>query len=304
MAIQDLQPATIIKRVMDGNTDKEYLEAFSKLSITDLHSPNDTISVKNIYKLWNKLQSTPSKRSNFTFSLVNHNKFVQSTIKEMGCKYAWILHDKDNAEHNHYHYYLEFPNPRSFKSLADDLELPVTMLEKVYSKKGILQYLTHDNDPNKHHYDQSEVVTNFDLETEKYDDNNDGPDIQKEWELYCAFRRGDIPPQVLIDYLKNISFATLNVNNRFRMYESIFNSSEYAGSSYSDADCRLPKNSRASPYRQPNFAINDDSITWIHNNTKLQYSGSSPEPNKNRTNHNNFIKPKLNKDNLNDQHFT
>jgi len=190
----ELTSQTLIKRVMSGTKEyrtKEYLQAFSKISSTELHHPD--YSRLEIIKLWNSLQSTPNKVRYFTFSLVNDNHVVQRKIKQCydSAKWAYICHDKDtSAERKHYHYVLMFEQPRSFSSIANDLEIPVTMIEKVYSKKGILDYLTHENDPNKFHYSLSEIVSNFDIEQEKHDGTDFDP-----WEEFCdytALKKGEM----------------------------------------------------------------------------------------------------------------
>ncbi len=182
----ELRPETLVKRVMSGTKDycsKEYLTAFSKLPSTELH--HSDYPRHEIIELWNSLQKTPNKCRLFTFSLVDNNHCVQKRIKERfpDSKWAWICHDKDtSAEHKHYHYVLMFETPRSFSSIANSLEIPVTMLQKVYSKKGILDYLTHENDPNKHHYSLSEIEANFDVEEEKKDNDEIDP-----WQEYCDY---------------------------------------------------------------------------------------------------------------------
>lgn len=108
------------------------------------------------------------KRRNYTFALTQDNERIQRIVKQYP-KYAYICHDKDDAE-VHYHYYVEFLNPRSISALAKELNIPENMIEQVYSKKGILTYLTHDNANDKHHYDKSEIISNFDLKTEVEED--------------------------------------------------------------------------------------------------------------------------------------
>ena len=168
----------------------DYLTAFSKISSSQLHSNN--YSRRDIITLWNSLQKTPTKVRLFTFSLTENNSIVSKRVEDIykNNKYAYICHDKDkSAEHKHYHYLLIFDSPRSFKSIANDLEIPVTMLQKVYSKKGMLDYLTHENDPNKYHYDLSEIHANFSVEEEK---KTDDPDIDpwQEFQDFVALREG------------------------------------------------------------------------------------------------------------------
>ena len=185
----ELTPETLIKRVMSGTKEyrsQAYLEAFSNLNPNLLKHP--ALSRFEVIKLWNSLHNSPSKVRYFTFSLVNNNhhviKFIEANYKD--AKWAYILHDKDiSAEHKHYHYVLMFPSPRSFNSVANDLEIPVTMLQKVYSKKGILDYLTHENDPNKYHYPLGEIHANFDVQEEKDKDDKDGK--IDPWQEFCDF---------------------------------------------------------------------------------------------------------------------
>lgn len=111
------------------------------------------------------------KRRNYTFALTQDNDRVIEIVKQYP-KYAYIKHDKDNGT-EHYHYYVEFPNPRSLKSLSLELGIPENMLQQVYNKTGILEYLTHKNESDKHHYDESEIFTNMDLKTEVKPNKND-----------------------------------------------------------------------------------------------------------------------------------
>ncbi len=210
----DLSTQTLINRVMSGTkqyrTD-DYLKAFGSISSSDLHTDNSgNYSRFEMIKLWNSLQNTPNKVRYYTFSLVRDNSVVQRNIKEKYAqsKWAYICHDKDtSSEHKHYHYVLIFDSPRSFSSVANDLEIPVTMLQKVYSKKGILYYLTHENDSNKHHYDLSEIQANFDIEEEKKKD--DGFPFKGFYADYCSLREGSLTVSDFIDKY-NTYFATLN----------------------------------------------------------------------------------------------
>ena len=84
-------------------------------------------------------------------------------------KYAWIKHDKDfdretgELKDEHFHIYLEFPNPRSLNAIANELGIESNMIEVVRNKDGILNYLTHARSPEKYQYDISEVHSNFEI---------------------------------------------------------------------------------------------------------------------------------------------
>ncbi len=89
----------------------------------------------------------------------------KKTIK----KWAYILHDKDDTA-PHYHIYLNFGNSGiDTKQVAEWFGLQESQVNKVRGRStDMLLYLTHGNDSqqNKHQYSPSEVIANFDFETE------------------------------------------------------------------------------------------------------------------------------------------
>lgn len=88
-----------------------------------------------------------------------------TTIK----KWAYILHDKDDTA-PHYHIYLNFGQSGvDTKQVADWFGLQETQVSKIKGRHtDMLLYLTHGNDSqkNKYQYSPTEVVANFDFETE------------------------------------------------------------------------------------------------------------------------------------------
>ncbi len=88
------------------------------------------------------------------------------TIKQ----YAYILHDKDPGTSNHWTIYLNFGTSGvDTKQVADWFGLQESQVEKIKGRKtDALQYLTHSNDTqkNKYQYPVSDVIANFDFETE------------------------------------------------------------------------------------------------------------------------------------------
>lgn len=223
-------PDTLIKRVMSGKKEyrtNDYLTAFSKLSSTDLH--HSDYHRRDIITLWNSLQNTPNKVRYFTFSLTSNNGLVSKAVEEIykNDKYAYICHDKDKSvEHKHYHYVLMFDSPRSFKSIANDLEIPVTMLQKVYSKKGILDYLTHENDPNKHHYSLDEIHANFDVENEKNDPNGllTKEEILEEFYDYWALKEGRMSRADWLDKYWQKLCIVRHYGSRLKIADMLFQS--------------------------------------------------------------------------------
>lgn len=96
---------------------------------------------------------------------------IQETIKSHKTikKWAYILHDKDDTA-PHYHIYLNFGNSGiDTKQVAEWFGLQESQVNKVKGRAtDMLLYLTHGNDSqqNKYQYSPSEVIANFDFETE------------------------------------------------------------------------------------------------------------------------------------------
>lgn len=134
-------------------------------------------------------------------------------------KWAYIKHDRDEGS-EHYHFYIEFPNPRSLESVAKELKIPSHMVEQVYNKKGILEYLTHKNDPDKAIYDESEIESNFSIK-----DDTQEVDLEAEMADYRKVRAGLMTMEEYI-MSHNNSFKTLSGISRLRSYELLCNAEE------------------------------------------------------------------------------
>lgn len=167
-------------------TDLEYLRSLTADFFADRQHDE-------LLSAWNHLQTTPGKTRIFTFATKRCPEKIASYLKEnypfnrhpnekgeyvwdnrpQPPYYAYIRHDNDtpgkvdpsDSESGiHYHFYLEYSNARSFASVATELGIPVTMLQGIkVSKKAILQYLTHENDPKKHHYSPEDIHANFNV---------------------------------------------------------------------------------------------------------------------------------------------
>jgi hypothetical protein len=164
------------------------------------------------------------KRRNFTLSIrLDIIEFIKQV--EQCPQYAWIIHDKDiNHEtgeliEKHVHAYVEFPNPRSFKSVAELLNVPENQVQKVIDKNGILQYLIHKNQPEKYQYDFNDITSNFDLEPFFMNKSNNL------WEDYNRLRTHQISP----DEFYHLHKSEIDNNGFFqklRIFEMIANHTE------------------------------------------------------------------------------
>ncbi|MDR0905037.1 MAG: replication protein [Oscillospiraceae bacterium] len=128
----------------------------------------------------------------FTFTVDAENpdypNQAENIISEMKSvpRYAYVLHDKDvdiatgEVKKPHYHFYLEYLNPRYVSSIAKEFGLPEHMVEIVRHKKGALSYLLHRTakaiGEGKYQYDIEELHTNiedFDFEAVSNGDSID-----------------------------------------------------------------------------------------------------------------------------------
>ena len=88
-----------------------------------------------------------------------------NTIKH----WAYILHDKDDTR-PHYHIYLHFGGASvDTKLVSTWFDVPENFINKIKGRRvDMLMYLTHSNTTQQHkyQYQSSEIVANFDLESE------------------------------------------------------------------------------------------------------------------------------------------
>lgn len=100
------------------------------------------------------------KISMFKIADVLNNK---NSIKD----YAFILHDKDDTR-PHYHIAGRLKDSYDTKYIAEWFGVAENFVNKVKGRwSDMLKYLIHENAPEKHQYDVSEVFSNFDWKTEK-----------------------------------------------------------------------------------------------------------------------------------------
>lgn len=294
----DLKPLTICKRVMNGTKDRGLLEAFGNLSSNDLHIDSLQVSYEYLLNLWNSLQKTPGRCRYMTFSLVHHNKNIQNRIVEnfKSAKYAWIKHDKDDsAEHVHYHYLLMFPNAVSFSSIANILLIPVTQIQKVYSKNGILDYLTHENDKDKHHYDFSEIHANFDIQEEKQ--RSEPRNVLALYDDFCLIRNGLMTPRDFLDKY-SVEFSGMNMCSLLQSFGRLSDAFSTGASLSSRAQCRVPKSPYFATSKSTDFAthnkssssdipiqtvfpeLSTSSIDWLEDGQKVAFDIPKSPPKK------------------------
>lgn len=125
--------------------------------------------------------------------------------------YAVVLHDKDKEgekdKKHHYHVELWFYQPQVVDALIKwftKFKVKVSNLDKIQSRKSVLAYLTHSNEPQKHQYDITEVKHSKGIEEEL----NISTSQAKRTQLvrnYCdAVAMGNMSPRALYASLNGI----------------------------------------------------------------------------------------------------
>lgn len=230
----------VIKEVMNGSVDERSLNLLKDTPLNEI----DWLHNKDLLFKWNALQSTPNKVRQFTFVQKSGIVSLIEKVKQMP-KWAYIKHDQDITEDGiHYHFYIEFPNPRSFVAVANDLEIPVTSLQKVLNKRGILEYLTHENQPEKHHYNRDEIVTNMDFETEVLSQDIDPLTLYLD---YKAMRCGEMSDT---EFYKKYSMhiSRHSISQQLQVAERVYNASSFGQERANLSPFRVPSSSsRDSP---------------------------------------------------------
>lgn len=82
--------------------------------------------------------------------------FREKMEKIKNYDYAYIKHDKDGCK-EHYHVVLDFANYRYKNAVCEEFDLPSNYVEPINSIDGMLTYLIHLNQKNKHQYGIDEV---------------------------------------------------------------------------------------------------------------------------------------------------
>lgn len=100
------------------------------------------------------------------FALVSYRQDTAGLVQAIEKKrnsvraYAIIKHDRDEAD-PHHHMVLRTHStwncPQVAKWFADDSGQN-TFAQIVRDRTGIIDYLTHENEPDKHHYDKSDII--------------------------------------------------------------------------------------------------------------------------------------------------
>lgn len=161
-------------------------------------------------------------------------------FKTRNMRYLGITHDKDVTDDGiikkcHDHIVLYFDNPRTIKSLSDELDLPMNYIEAYSSVKTALLYLLHYNQGDKPQYNITDTFGDLQNELKKYVSNNplseedrvclllDLIDSYYKYTSYSVFLR-DVCKNGLYDILRRNNYMFIKIldkhNEKFINYNN------------------------------------------------------------------------------------
>ena len=173
----------------------------------------------------------------YTFT-VNNSEQIHTITSQLNRDYptgsdthwCYIIHDKDVNPTTgelippHIHCCIFFKTPRKSTTLSNYFSIPEHMFCQIYNRKGILEYLTHQNETSKVKYSKNDIVSNYKWEQ----DLNDEVDILAEFRDFKKLREGEITAEeFLMSY--NIPCQKMTFYNRLRTYTMITNEEARGG---------------------------------------------------------------------------
>lgn len=102
---------------------------------------------------------------------LSREKIREALENKAVSKYAYILHDSDKLDNGavktaHWHILVWLKYSVESKYIAEYFGVAENFVQRVISDVGAMEYLTHENAPEKFQYSRDEVVSNFDIEKE------------------------------------------------------------------------------------------------------------------------------------------
>lgn len=117
---------------------------------------------------------------------MTHEKALQ--IIDKNFRYKAITHDRDTDENGelkktHVHVVVKLDSTMTNAWLAEKLEIKENYIQKIYSLKGALDYLTHRYTPDKFQYDETDLIGDLEL----YDNKAECEDMKLKGLLDICF---------------------------------------------------------------------------------------------------------------------
>lgn len=122
-----------------------------------------------------KLDKEKDRKFFIELYLESENHDYEEVLKKatmFADRYAYIIHDKDfSTDENgvitpkkaHIHLFVRYHYQRSRKSVAEEIGLPLNLVEYSLSEKQSVRYLAHADNEEKFQYPFEEIKSNYDI---------------------------------------------------------------------------------------------------------------------------------------------
>ena len=129
--------------------------------------------------------------------------------------YAYIKHDKDTDKDgslkiSHWHIMLRFSYPVPTESICEWFCITSNFLNRIKGRfADALSYLTHKNAPDKHQYNDDEVISNFDFKKEIEIEKNKKIDEIRKQEIITGIVNGEIREYNYTEFISAFEYVKL-----------------------------------------------------------------------------------------------
>lgn len=173
-----------------------------------------------------KLTTTVGIKGNIRYITITSNQEEQwdkiIDVAKMNYHwYAYVFHDKDDTE-KHLHIMAYDKGGTSIKAHCARFEgvIPPNFVCKVRNPRAMARYLIHMDSPEKHRYQESDIVTN---NTDKYHAFLEDlrTNVMEEYQDFSRVKHGLMTPEDFIDKYKSQIFD-LPFQSKISVYHKIF----------------------------------------------------------------------------------
>lgn len=157
------------------------------------------------------------KNCDFYAYIVHHSDvYTKKDYDEGNCKFLQVGQFKPE----HLHFVAIDKNSKTWNGWADLLGVPSNMIQEMHNPRGMLRYLIHKDNPEKHQYDADEVTTN---NVDRFltclqDEGN--ADVMSQYRLFVDLRKGGITPKEYIE-LNRGDIARIGFYQRLKLFSTV-----------------------------------------------------------------------------------
>ena len=152
----------------------------------------------------NRLTSNVGVKGNVRYITITDNvpehwDNLIAILKSSYTWYAYIFHDEDNTD-KHIHLLAYDEGGTSLKAHCKRFEsvIPSNFVLKVFSPRAMARYLIHKDNPEKHQYKYSDIITNGKDKLSSFFKEDSG-DVVQLYHDFCKVQEGKMPISEFLD---------------------------------------------------------------------------------------------------------